>query len=128
MRNILISAALISAAAVAAPASAQYYPGRDYGYDRGYDYQGQDIRARIHQLHDRIHRATQRGAISRREAFRLNREIDRLERLYQRYSYNGLNRREHFDLQQRIQNVRAQLREDRRDGRWDDRYDRYGRW
>lgn len=139
MRKFLVSVALLSAAAVAAPASAQYYPqnyGNQYGYDRydRYDRAGNNIIRQVRNLEERIQRAAQGGRIDRREAWRLDREADQIERLFYRYRRGGFTQGEHRDLQLRIRNLRAQFRwerrDERRDDRWDrdDRYDRDDRW
>ena len=128
MRKFLISAALLSSFAVAAPASAQYY-GNERGYDRGYDrdddrrgYRNDDrIDHQIRQIEDRIRRAAANRQISGREANRLLRQADQIDRLEDRYSRNGLTRWEVQDLRQRVQNLRQQLRFERHDGdnrRW----------
>lgn len=133
MRKLLISAALLSAAAIAAPASAQY---QDYGRGYGYGYNnrgGQHIQRQLDQIVDRIRRAGDRGSISRREENRLLRFADQIDRLHDRYRRNGLTQWEHRDLQNRIQNLRQRFRfarqDDRRwdrddDDRWDRDYDR----
>ena len=134
MRKILISALLIGATAVSipAPASAQYRS----DYNRGHRSDDR-IDHQIRQIEDRIRQARQNRRISRSEADRLLRQADHIDRLEDRYSRNGLSRWEHQDLRQRVQNLRAQLRWDRHDGRggrdwddrrgndWDDRRDRY---
>jgi TolA-binding protein len=123
MRKFLISAALLSAAAVTAPAAAQY---RDY--DRGSDYRGgQGVERQLDQITDRIRRAEDRDRISRSEANRLLRQAEQIDRLYDRYRRNGINQREHYDLQNRIQNLRQRLQFERREDRYDDRRDRWDR-
>ncbi len=128
MRKFLISAVLLSSFAAAAPAAAQYRDRDDRGYDRGYDrdydrgYRDDDrIDHQIRRIEDRIRRAAQNRAISGREAHRLLREADYIDRLEDRYSRNGLTRWEVQDLRQRVQNLRQQLRFERHDGdnrRW----------
>jgi hypothetical protein len=131
MRKILISAALLSGLAfAAAPASAQYGRG---GYDRGgydrggygYGYnQGGDIHRQLGQLDQRIDHLFQRRLISSNEARRLSREVDQIERLFERYRRNGLSQGEHHDLMRRIHHLRQEIREERREGREDRRDDR----
>ena len=108
MRNFLISAALIAAATVAAPASAQ-----------NHRYQGNNIERQVDQIENRIQRAAQRGQVSQREANRLLRQADQLDRLADRYARNGIDRREHQELQNRLSQLQQQLRWERqdRDGR-----------
>lgn len=122
MRKLIVSLALATTAAMAAPAAAQYYPNSNYGYgNQGYGYQqGRQIEQRIYQLRQRLQRVTQRGRISQSEARRLYRDLDKIERRYDQYARNGLSSNEQYDLQRRIQNLQEQIREDRRDGR---RYD-----
>lgn len=121
MRKFLIASTLIiSAAAFAAPASAQYYPDNRYGY-RG----GGGIDRQLQHIEDRIRRAADRGRITRREEYRLLRLAERIDRLEDRYSRNGLTQWEYRDLQNRVHHLRQQLRFERHDGRWDDRRDRW---
>ncbi len=117
MRKALISALILSSFAAAAPAAAQYRGG---GYDRGYRSDDR-IDQQIRQIEDRIERAAERRLISGREANRLLRQADQIDRLEDRYSRNGLTRWEVQDLRQRLQNLRQQLRWERNDGdnrRW----------
>lgn len=130
MRKFVVSAALASTVALAAPAAAQYqepYRG-GYGYGRydNYGYQQtRQIEQRLYRLRERIQRVSQRGAVSRKESYRLQRDLDKIERRYSDYARNGLSQQEVYDLQRRIQDLQEQIREDRRDGRrYDDsRYD-----
>jgi hypothetical protein len=122
MRKFLISAVALSAIAASAPAAAQYgrYDQRP-SYGHGYGH-GSDIVAQLRQIDQRIAQSFQRGRITRNEARRLSNETLRIENRFRDYRRDGLSQREHYDLQQRIQHLRAQLREDRHDGR---RYNRY---
>lgn len=135
MRNILISAALISAAALSVPAAAQFQGfGRgDFGYNHG---AVQSIQVQVRQAHQRIDRMYQRRLISNREMRSLHERAEKIERRLFDYSRNGLSQREYYDLQQRLQELRQRIqservegREDRRDRDWDrrDRRDRDGR-
>ncbi len=134
MRRILLSITVAAAAlAAAAPAAAQQgYGNRDrgYGYNHGQG-QGRAIEQQIAQLENRIRMAAERRMISRQEAFRLSRQANQIEWLYNRYRRNGLTQWEYRDIQNRIQNLRQQLRLDRNDRGWDDRGpdrdDRYDR-
>ena len=123
MRKLLISAIIVGAAAsVSMPASAQYRRGYDYRPNYQQNYRSDDrIDLRINEIEYRIRRAADRRMISRREAQRLLRQADQIDRLEDRYSRNGLTRWEVQDLRQRVQNLRQQLRFERRDGdnrRW----------
>ena len=129
MRKFLISAALLSVAAAAAPASAQYYDRYDdrRHYDNFRD--GERTDRQLAQISDRIERAHQRRLISSNEARRLQREVDQIDRLEDRYSRNGLSGWERQDLQRRVQHLRQRLQWERQEGREDRRYDRrYDRW
>ena len=107
MRKLLSPTILMSSLLAAAPAAAQNWGNRgDNRFDR-----------QIDQLIDRIHRAEDRDMISEREENRLLREARQLNYVERRYSRNGLSRWEAQDLQQRIQNLRAQFRWERQDGR-----------
>ena len=115
MRKFIIGLVLASTAAMAAPAAAQY---QDSYRDRGYGYrQGRQLEQRIYQLRERVQRVSERGGVSRNDAYRLQRGIDQIERRYSRYARNGVNREEGYDLQQRIQNLQGQIREDRQQAR-----------
>jgi len=126
MRKFLISALLIGATAVtAAPASAQYGRGDRGAYGGGYR-SDDGIDQQIRQIEQRIRTAMQNRTIDRREADRLLRQADQIDRLEDRYSRNGLTAYELRDLRQRVQNLRQQLRFERQDGRDYGRGDR--RW
>ena len=112
MRKLLIVALLVSGAAAAAPANAQ--SSRYQG--------GHHIQRELDQIVQRIHRAEDRDIISKREEDRLLREARFIDRLYDRYRRNGLNRREGQELQNRLQTLRQHLRFERREDRRD--YDR----
>lgn len=75
------------------------------------------IRQQIWGLDRQIDRATQRGRLDRREAFRLKRNVQSLRNQYQVYARNGLNFQEVRVLQGRINEIRTRLRLDRLD--WD---------
>lgn len=132
MRKLMIALGATTAALVAVPAAAKH---GDDGRDRyGYGYQNQNlaqtIDRRIDRLGQRIQRAAQRNTISRNEERRLVEELRRIDYLNDRYRQNGLSQREAYDLQQRLERLQQQIREDRKDGRRynDGRYDdgRYG--
>ena len=134
MRKFLISAALLSVAAASAPAAAQYdsrYDDRRYDDRRGYEEfrGGERIDRQLAQISERIQRAYQRRLISSNEARRLEREVDQIDRLEDRYSRNGLSNWERQDLQRRVQHLRQRLQWERQEGRDDRRDDRrYDRW
>jgi hypothetical protein len=130
MKKLLVSIALASSALVAAaPASAQYYgrPGYDDRYDR-YDRDGRydrgiwqgNIRERLDRIAFRIDRGFERGALTRSEAQRLRWELNNVQRLAQRYSYDGLSGWERADLERRINWLQQRVQRERFD---DDRRD-----
>ena len=134
MRKFLISAALVSAAAVATPAAAQWgYPqtyNNGFGYNRGVV---QGIQNQVRQMHQQIERMYQRRLLSDRERNSLHERAENINRRLFDYSRNGLSQREYFDLQNRLQELRVRIqrerlegREDRRERDWDrrDRRDR----
>ena len=111
MRKIMLSLALASTAFAAIPAAAQSW--------RLQSSVRQQIQTDINQLDNRIQRAAQRRTISPREATGLQRQAIRLQRLYNRYSRNGLTRAEVADLETQVNSLRQRLRLERRD--WDGR-------
>ncbi len=111
MRQLVISILVATTALAAAPATAQYWR-----ITRAVQ---NEIQRDINQLENRIDRAERRRTISRREAFGLRRDANNVERLYYRYSRNGLTRREVADLEVRVNRLHQRLRYERRD--WDGR-------
>lgn len=127
MKKIILSVAAVSALAIAAPVSAQYANG---GYQQTGTYQGNqgangNISVRIAQLQTRIQAGVQSGAISSSEAQPLRQQLRQLTRLERQYSMNGLTGQERADLQQRLRNLRQQVRT--ADGGANGRYDQYDR-
>jgi hypothetical protein len=97
---------------------------RNSRYDnRGHDNRGWQmtpqrtamIRADIEQLDMGITRAQQRRTISPREAQGLRMQARDIKRLYFGYARDGLNRNEVAALEQRVNQIRGQLRMERRD-------------
>ena len=123
MRKFLIPALALSAIAPSAPAAAQHRGG--YGYGHGYG--AASIERQLDQIELQIDRLHDRRLISAREASRLDRQAEQIDRLHDRFRRDGLSQREHYELTQRIHDLRAQIRYERREGREDRRYDRYGR-
>lgn len=143
MRKVLLGAAtLLAGVAVAAPASAQYYPapqpygyGAPYGNAYGYQNTRGDIRSlqvRIHQLQRQIQQLDRRNALSNREANRLLRDARNVEHRLVHAARYGLNGRERFDIERRIALLEQRIWREARDGRrYDPRYgyrDAHGRW
>ncbi|MEA3002116.1 MAG: hypothetical protein QOH81_904 [Sphingomonadales bacterium] len=126
MRKFLISAALLSAAAVsiATPAEAQYRnPGYGQHYGNGYgQFRGGGIQRELVEIRQQIRLGFDRGMVSRGEAARLSRDADKIEQRLNRRAWDGLDGREREDLQRRVQALRERLRferfDNRRDRRW----------
>ena len=135
MRKFLITAAaLASTIAVAAPAAAQWQ--QPNGYARGYNNQGQvrRLEVRVAQLRQEIRQLDRRNILSDREANRLENEARFLQQRVRQLGYNGIDRRERFNIEQRIDRLEQQIRREATDGnrrvgngsnRWD--RDRDGR-
>lgn len=125
----LLSMLAASAVAMATPALAQNvgltlsYGSPGYGYGQGYGYeQGRGYDNRAERLGERIDHAAYNGRISRREAQNLRWQLAEYHRLEWRYRRDGLSRWEREDLNQRLDRIRYELREDRRDGGRRDRW------
>lgn len=119
MRNFLVSAILVGAAAItAAPATAHVY---DRGYDQGRIHQpsGRTFASDLARIGTRVRALAGQGRLAPREADRLLYEVDRLGRLSERYRRDGVNRWEHRELQQRLAALRQRARFTLADGRWD---------
>ena len=130
MRKFVISAALLaSTLAVAAPASAQWYPPQPQGYAYGYNNnygQVRRLQVRIDQIQRQIRQLDRRNVLSNREARRLSDEARSLEYRLRQLGYNGLNGRERYDIERRIARLEQHVDREARDGNnW--RNDRYGR-
>lgn len=118
-KKALLSLLAASAVAIATPTLAQSYGGHGGGYGYG---QGGGLNREQAQLAQRIDRAAYRGTISRREAANLRWQLEEFQRLEWRYRRDGLSRWERNDLDQRLNRIRRDLREDRRDGGRHDRW------
>lgn len=140
MNKILLSMAAISAVSIGSAGMAQYqgavppYQGGNYQNPND-PYADGGFTARIGNLQERIQAGVQSGAITRQEAGPLRLQLRQLMQLERRYSANGFTAQERADLQQRIRNLRQQVRvadggargydRDDRDGYGqNDRYDR----
>jgi type II secretory pathway component PulJ len=111
MRKIVLSALAAATAFSAMPAQAQNW--------RLQPAVQREIQRDINQLERQIQRAAQRRTISQREATGLQRQAFQLQRTYNRYARNGLDRREVADLEQQVNRLHQRLRLERRD--WDGR-------
>lgn len=114
-KKALLSLLAASAVAIATPTLAQDYGrGHDrgsYGHGHGGGYGGGEY-ARLAQ---RIDRAAYNGRISRREAQNLRYQLEEYQRVEWRYRRDGLSNWERRDLQQRLDRIERNLRDDRRD-------------
>ena len=128
MRKLLISAALFSAVALSAPASAQRWDDRRHGYSHG---QTRAFEQQLQQLRQRIDHMYQRRLLSGNEARNLQDRVGDVRHRLHDYSRNGLSYRERDDIQRRIHNVRERLQRERFEGREQRRdhgdWDRRGR-
>jgi len=141
MKKALIPVLAIAAASVAVPAAAQNYDrydrhdryerndrdrhdrydrrDRDDRHDRGDRYQNhgrwQSIAQRKYQLDRRIDVGIRNGQLSRREAVRLQAQLNSLVRLERSYMRGGLTRWERNDLDRRYDRLAVQVRIERRD-------------
>ena len=112
MRKLILSAVMAAAAiAGTAPASAQAW--------RLQPSVQRQIQTDINQLNRQIDRATQRRTISQREATALRRQALNLQRSYNDYRRNGLDRVEVARLESQVNQLHQRLRLERRD--WDGR-------
>jgi len=126
MKTIFFSMAAVSAIAAAQPAMAQYNNGTYQNQAGVYQNQnGGNFTARIDQLRARIQAGTQSGVITRQEAVSLRQQLRALTRIDRQYGANGYSGQEMADLQQRIRNLRQQVRV--ADGGGRGRYDQYDR-
>jgi hypothetical protein len=132
MKKILITMATVSVLAMAAPAAAQYSNNNPQNGYQNRAYGNGSLSVRIDQLEARFQAGVRTGAISRREATPLRRQLRQLSQLERQYAVNGISGRERADLQQRMRTVRQQIRiaDGNNQARWDvyDREDGYGRW
>ena len=119
MKKALIPVLAIAAASVAVPAAAQNYDRYDR-HDRGDRYEQnrggwQSISQRKYQLDRRIDIGLRNGSLSRREASRLQVQLNSLIRLERNYMRGGLTRWERDDLDRRYDRLAVQVRAERRD-------------
>jgi len=132
MNKLLATMAAVSVIAIATPAAAQY--GNQQNQYRGYGYGNADanLSVRIGQLENRLQAGIQSGAITRREAMPLRRQLRDLTTLERQFAVDGISGRERGELQRRIRDVRQAIRaaDGNNQARWDnyDREDGYGRY
>lgn len=111
MRKFLLSMVVASAALTAVPAMAQPAAFRWTDNPSAARY----FEREINQLDRRIDRSVERRRISEREAFRLRRDADKLERDLNRYRRGGIDRREAATLDRGLLRIQRALRWERND-------------
>lgn len=124
-KKALLSLLAASAVAIATPTLAQDYGrghgdrGGGYGYGYGQNHNGGwnggGLNGEQARLAQRIDRAAYNGRISRREAHSLRSQLADYQRLEWRYRRDGLSHWERRDLQNRLDRIERNLREERRD-------------
>lgn len=117
MRKFLIPAALLaSTIAAAAPAAAQWQQPNGYAY--GYNNRGQARRleVRVMQMRREIAQLNRRGILSNREARQLDGEARNLEYRVRQMAYNGVDPRERFVIERRIERLQWEIRRQATDG------------
>jgi Spy/CpxP family protein refolding chaperone len=118
MKKLLIPALAVAVASAALPAAAQNYdrhgPSRGHGYEQNYG-GWNSISQRKHNLDRRIDQGIRNHQLSRREASRLQDELNSLVRLERSYMRGGLTRWERQDLDRRYDRLSAKVRYERND-------------
>ncbi|WP_292083403.1 MULTISPECIES: hypothetical protein [unclassified Brevundimonas] len=118
MKKLLIPALAVAVASAALPAAAQSYdrhgPSRGHGYEQNYG-GWNSISQRKHNLDRRIDQGIRNHQLSRREASRLQDELNSLVRLERSYMRGGLTRWEREDLDRRYDRLSAKVRYERND-------------
>ena len=137
MRKMILALATAAAGlAIAAPASAQYYPpqqpgyGAPYGNAYGYNNSRGHVRAldnRIDAIQRQLSRLDRRNNVSEREADRLKAQSRDLERQLAIFARNGLTQWEANTIERGIARLEQRIWRDVRDGRgWNNRGDQWG--
>ena len=123
MRRPAFPALALLAFAIAAPAAAQIAGKRDYGpvptagpFLPDSRLPGPGIGREVDDLEDRIDRARDSGALTRREARRLDREARAIGRLERRYGRDGLSQSERAELENRARYLRDSINRPARNG------------
>ena len=119
-KKALLSLLAASAVAIATPTLAQDYGrhggghgGGHGGYNGGWN--GGGLNGDQARLAQRIDRAAYAGRISGREARNLRAQLEDYQRIEWRYRRDGLSHWERRDLQDRLDRIERNLREERRD-------------
>ena len=116
---LVSAAIAASTLVAAAPAAAQWAPPQPQGYGYGYNQnygQVRRLQARIDQLQRQIRHLDRRNILSEREASRLRNESRELERRLRYGASNGLNGREAYNIERGIQRLEVRIQRDARDG------------
>lgn len=113
-KKALLSLLAASAVAIATPTLAQDY-GRHHGGGYNGGWNGGGLNGEQARLSQRIDRAAYNGRISRREAQNLRAQLEDYQRLEWRYRRDGLSNWERRDLQNRLDRIERNLRDERRD-------------
>ena len=123
IRKALLPVLAASAVLASTPALAQnvgvtlsfgspgYGYGRGYGQDYGYGsgYAPQNLQYRAQALSQHIERLAWNGALHRREARALTRQLQQYQSLEYHYARNGLSAREYYDLNARLERIEYQV-------------------
>lgn len=112
----LLTTAVFTAAVMAGPAGAQYYPEDGYGRSSYAERINNNVITQLSRLHSAIRHTSAQGRLSPNEAYHLSRRLDRLHQLHQRYSWNGLTTREYRTLNSQIRQLNSHFRRELRDG------------
>lgn len=115
----IATAALVAAAALGGATAASAHPGYGSGYDHRAPVRSESVRNQLDELERRVNRNDRRDRVSEREAAGLRREIRDVRAQYYSFARNGIDRREMNVLQRRVDRIRYQLQNERRD--WDGR-------
>ncbi len=115
---LMTAAAAVSALALAAPASAQWYPQQQrYGYNNGGNHWG----AELQQLRYEMQQLSAQGRLTRSEHRDMSRDIDAAHHMLRNAAYGGINNRQARSLDRQLNRLRNQLH------RYADRDRRYRR-
>jgi hypothetical protein len=135
MRRLLVTiAAAGTALAFATPAAAQYFP-QQRAYSQGYNqygnrYGGNNVaqwQQDLNQIRYSADNLRRQGRLTRNEARDLNNDIWSVQRSLNTVGYRGLAPWEARQIQEKFMRLRYEMRRySDYDGRYNNRYDRYG--
>jgi hypothetical protein len=119
MKRIIV--ALLTSAIVASPALAQWSPRHGQAWDRNSFWQGapDNPYQRIQFLQDRVNRGVADGSLDRREAWRVNRELNNIRQWVRRMHWRGdrLTPDQRERVQARLDQISREIRWMRHNGR-----------